>query len=129
LKQDQQSTINLIHYVQYHLYVLLSKIVEKVNWPFTRYIHECREEIHEQLDIKGLIKRMIFLEYAISYVLEDYHLAEMQLKRPVLPSEIKALREKILAKDALEEVVEEESAKAAIPIYQMDSVVEKESPA
>lgn len=128
-----------MHYLQYQVYLIASKFVAKVNWPFTSYIHECREEITEQLDIKSLVKRIIFLEYAISYVLEDYHLAEMQLKRPSLPSEIRALREKILAKEALEdergqeeserEGAKEESGKEFMPIYeQMDSVIEQATP-
>lgn len=52
--------------------------------------------------MKGLIKRLIFLEYAISYLLEDFHIAEMQLKRPTSPLEIKWLRYKIQA-ETLEE--------------------------
>lgn len=50
-----------MHYVQYYAYIALSKIIKNVNWPLTKYIHECREEIQEQLDIKGLVKRLIFL--------------------------------------------------------------------
>ena len=74
-----------------------------MEWSFAKYLDECRDEVREQLDVKGLIKRLIFLEYAISYLLEDFHIAEMQLKRPTSPLEVKWLRHKIQATEALEE--------------------------
>lgn len=38
------------------------------------HIYEARKEILCQLDIKSLIKRMIFLEYTLTYLFEDYQL-------------------------------------------------------
>ena len=53
-----------------------------------------KDEIVKQLDIKMLLKRIIFLEHCLTYTLEDFQLEGLQLKRPVTPIEIKKLREK-----------------------------------
>lgn len=81
-----------------------------MEWSFAKYLDECRDEVREQLDVKGLIKRLIFLEYAISYLLEDFHIAEMQLKRPTSPLEVKWLRHKIQATEAEDEVMKDSKA-------------------
>jgi hypothetical protein len=92
LKEESRGSVNFLHFLQYHLYSLIKKFNSSLKWPFIEYIEECREEILYQLDIKGMIKRIIFLEYAISYMLEDYHLSEMQKEKPILPSDVKKLR-------------------------------------
>jgi ABC-type Zn uptake system ZnuABC Zn-binding protein ZnuA len=56
-----------------------------VNWPTVKYISECQQEILKQLDIKSLIKRIIFIEYCLTYVFEEYELEGLQLKKPTSP--------------------------------------------
>lgn len=56
----------------------MKKIKSSIRHPEFDYITQCREEIVEQLDIKNLIKRMIFLEFAMSFLFEDYQLMEIQ---------------------------------------------------
>ena len=51
-----------------------------------------RKEIVKQLDIQSIIKRLIFLEHTITYLLEDFQIEGLQLQRPVTPEEIKKLR-------------------------------------
>lgn len=38
------------------------------------YIYACRQEILNQLDVKSIIKRLVFLEYSLTYLFEDYQL-------------------------------------------------------
>jgi uncharacterized membrane protein YsdA (DUF1294 family) len=40
--REEKSTINFLHYLQYHIYALLTKATAALNWPFTQYVHECR---------------------------------------------------------------------------------------
>lgn len=61
LKKDSKGSINIFSFMKYNLYLFLKKLNVNVDWPFMEYINECREEIVFQLDIKGLIKRLIFL--------------------------------------------------------------------
>lgn len=99
LKLGTQKSVTLLHYFQLIAYNLLSLVGIKPPWPSVQYREECREEILQQLDIIGLIKRIIFLQYAISYLLEDFHISQMQLKRPVSPAQVRALRQKIQARE------------------------------
>jgi hypothetical protein len=43
-------------------------------WPEMEYLQEARTEVLNQLDIKTLIKRLIFMEYSLTYLFEDYQL-------------------------------------------------------
>lgn len=67
-------------------------------------------------------------------MLEDFHLQEMQLKRPVKPAEIKALRQKIEAVEALTENTSQASSKFSNrpshihPLEQLDIIIEKDEP-
>jgi hypothetical protein len=47
------------------------------------------------LDIKSLIKRIIFLEYTLTYLFEDYQLEGMQINKPTSPNSIKLIRRKM----------------------------------
>lgn len=54
-----------------------------------KYAQECRDEILKQLDIKKLLKRIIFIEHCLTKILDDYHLDVLQLKKPETPDEIR----------------------------------------
>lgn len=94
LKNEAKGSVNILHFLKYCLYQLAMKFGIKVDWPFIEYLEQCRKEILRQLDIRDLIKRLIFLEYSISYILEDYHLAEMQREMTYHPEDVQNLRKK-----------------------------------
>ena len=37
----------------------------------------------KQLDIETMIKRLIFVEHSLTYLLDDFQMEGLQLKRPV----------------------------------------------
>ncbi len=90
-------SFSIVHFLKYVGLSLLNKLRVRFKSPFYEHVNECREEIIEQLDIRNLIKRIIFIEYSLSFILEDYQLAEMNQEKPTLPSEVKKLRKKILS--------------------------------
>jgi hypothetical protein len=59
------------------------------------HVYECRREILRQLDIKSLIKRIIFLEYSMTFIFTDYQLEGLQLHKPTNPIEVKSVRKRI----------------------------------
>jgi hypothetical protein len=83
---------NFITFFQYYTYLFFSKIGKPRQWPVVRYLTECREEIVNQLDVKALIKRIIFLEYCMTNLFEDYQLEGLQLQKPRRPREIANIR-------------------------------------
>lgn len=46
----------------------------------------------KQLDIKRLIKRVIFLEYCVSHCFTDAQLCGLRINRPITSDEIKLSR-------------------------------------
>ena len=48
----------------------------------------------KQIDVEAIIKRLIFLEHSISFLLDDFQLEGLQLRRPVTAEEIRKLRKK-----------------------------------
>lgn len=53
--------MNIFTFIKYYIYHFLMSIGKEPNWPNTNFIAECQEEIVKQLDVKALIKRIIFL--------------------------------------------------------------------
>lgn len=53
--------MNIGTFFKYYLYHFLTSIGKEPDWPNTSFIAECQEEIVKQLDVKALIKRIIFL--------------------------------------------------------------------
>ena len=84
--------MNLFTFCKFHLYNLLKKIGKRPNWPDTAFIIDCREEIVRQLDIKSLVKRIIFAEYCLANLFEDYQLEGLQIQRPKTPADIRSIR-------------------------------------
>jgi hypothetical protein len=67
-----------------------------------KYLCDCRDEILKQLDVKALVKRLIFLEYCMNNLFEDYQLEGLQLQKPREPTEIAKIRLKIESLDTYE---------------------------
>ena len=61
----------------------------------------------KQIDIETMVKRLIFLEHAITFLLDDFQLEGLQLKRPVTAEEIRNLRQRC---NFVEEVNSEDSS-------------------
>jgi hypothetical protein len=59
------------------------------------HVYECRREILRQLDIKSLIKRLVFLEYSMTFIFTDFQLEGLQLHKPSSPQDVKAVRKRI----------------------------------
>jgi len=53
------------------------------------YAKECKQEILKQLDIKLLLKRIIFVEHCLTYIIDDYQLDALQIKKPETPKEVR----------------------------------------
>jgi len=77
--------MNFFNFVKYYVYLLSRKIGRPCQWPKISFIRDCQSEVLKQLDIKSLIKRVIFLEYCITNVFEDYQLEGLQIKKPATP--------------------------------------------
>lgn len=54
-------SMNFITFFQYYFYQFCRKIGRPRQWPTFAFLTECREEIVKQLDVKALVKRLIFL--------------------------------------------------------------------
>lgn len=87
-------SMNFITFFQYNLYAFFKMIGRPRDWPAIAFLAECREEIVNQLDVKALVKRIIFLEYCMTNLFEDYQLEGLQIKKPKVPSDIAKIREK-----------------------------------
>lgn len=71
----------------------LGKMVNRpCNWPEIAYLDRCQTEVLHHMDLKTLIKRMVFLEHSLTYVFEDYHLEGLQERRPETLAEIRRTR-------------------------------------
>ena len=55
----------------------------KKDWEDMEEIKEYKDEVVRQLDVETMIKRLIFLEHAITFLLDDFQLEGLQLRRPV----------------------------------------------
>jgi len=74
--------MNLLNFVRYYIYKFCEKIGCVFDWPEMNYANECKEEILRQLDIKLLLKRIIFIEHCLTYIIDDYQLDALQMKKP-----------------------------------------------
>lgn len=88
-------SVTFFDFLKFNFFTLVKKCSKKVDWPIMEQISEARREILHQLDIKSLIKRIIFLEYSLTYLFEDYQLEGLQLNKPTTPSTIRAIRQKV----------------------------------
>lgn len=88
-------SFNFLNFIRYYTYVFLKKVGFNCEWPpLLKYAKECRAEILQQLDVKALLKRIIFIEHCLNYMIEDYQLDALQIKKPTKPHEIKKIRQK-----------------------------------
>lgn len=87
--------VNFVHFVKYYWYVFKKFMRKDYHDDNIQHMYECRREILRQLDIKSLIKRIIFLEYAMTFIFTDYQLEGLQLKKPTDPLDVKAVRKRI----------------------------------
>jgi hypothetical protein len=85
---------NFFKFIKFGIYTFSRLIGKELEWNDMKQLREYRSEIVKQLDIQSIIKRLIFLEHTITYLLEDFQLEGLQLQRPVTPDEIKKLRER-----------------------------------
>lgn len=53
------------------------------DWQDMEEIKEYKDEVVKQLDVETMVKRLIFLEHAITFLLDDFQLEGLQLRRPV----------------------------------------------
>lgn len=53
------------------------------DWQDMEEIKEYKDEVVKQLDVETMLKRLIFLEHAITFLLDDFQLEGLQLQRPV----------------------------------------------
>lgn len=86
--------ISFWNYVKLTIYNISKSFKREPNWPSTVYINECQEEIIHQLDVKSLVKRLIFMEHCLIFLFDDFQMDGLQYKKPKTPSEIKEIREK-----------------------------------
>lgn len=64
-----------------------------------------------QLDVKSIVKRLIFLEYCISFIFTDFQLDGLQSNKPTDPKRVGLLRRKIENIDDSSSVPSEEDKK------------------
>lgn len=57
-----------MHFIKYQIYSMSKGFAKKLDWPIIAHMYECRKEILNQLDIKSIIKRIVFLEYSLTYL-------------------------------------------------------------
>ena len=82
-----------------------------LEWPKMRFLNECEKEVLKQLDVKALLKRVIFIEYCLTMIFEDYQLSGLQQNIPKTLTEITAIRQKcasVIDSDIITPEVEEE---------------------
>ena len=84
----------MFKFIKYGFYELWRKLGKKDKWEDMDELKEYRDEIMKQIDIETIIKRLIFLEHSITYLLDDFQMEGLQLQRPVTAKEIKRLRER-----------------------------------
>jgi hypothetical protein len=59
--QKGRSIINLMQFIQYYWFALKRWLDKEYKDDHLEHVYECRREILRQLDIKSLIKRLVFL--------------------------------------------------------------------
>ena len=69
-EEISSKSFNLFYYFSVVIRDLLSKCNYEPNWPSTKIYADCCEEISMQLDITYLIKKIMFLDAAISTLLK-----------------------------------------------------------
>lgn len=87
--------VNFFQFIQYYWYAFKKYFCEDYQDHSLEHIYQCRKEILRQLDIKSLIKRIVFLEYSMTFIFTDYQLEGLQLHKPTSPLEVKSVRKKI----------------------------------
>ena len=87
--------VNFFTFIQYYWYAVKKWLNKAHSDPRLEHVHECRREILRQLDIKSLIRRLVFLEYSMTFIFTDYQLEGLQLHKPSSPQEVKAVRKQI----------------------------------
>jgi hypothetical protein len=85
-------SMNFLTFIKFNFYQLLRKIGKTPDWPQTSFLVECQEEIIRQLDVKALVKRVIFMEYCMTNLFEDYQLEGLQIQKPKSPKDICKIR-------------------------------------
>ena len=71
----------------------------------------------KQLDVKALLKRVIFIEYCLTMIFEDYQLSGLQQNIPKTLTEIKGIRQKcasVIDTDIATPEIEESSKHSAL---------------
>jgi hypothetical protein len=86
--------MNFCEFFQYHFYALMRALGKDLEWPKMRFLSECEKEVLKHLDVKALLKRVIFIEYCLTVIFEDYQLSGLQQNIPKTLSEIRAIRQK-----------------------------------
>jgi hypothetical protein len=66
--------MNFFAFFKFYAFRFLKKWKSTPDWSGIAFLDECQQEIVRQLDVKALIKRVIFLEYCITNLFEDYQL-------------------------------------------------------
>ena len=74
------------------LYEFLSNIGCEPDWPSIKRYHDTREESVEQLDIRYLFKRIVFMERALLALFNDKQLQGLHLMRKMTIAEAKEVR-------------------------------------
>ena len=103
--------MNFCEFFQYHFYSAMKTMGKDLEWPKMRFLNECEKEVLKQLDVKALLKRVIFIEYCLTMIFEDYQLSGLQQNIPKTLTEIKAIRQKcasVIDSDIITPEVEEE---------------------
>jgi hypothetical protein len=77
--------MNFISFLRYCAFEFCKLLGFTMEWSSVKYVSECQTEIAKQLDVKLLIKRIIFIEHCLTYLFEDYQLDGLQMKTPKTP--------------------------------------------
>lgn len=77
--------MNLFYFIKYYWSLFMRFLGRPLSTPALIYLHDCQKEILQQLDIRSLVKRVVFLEHCMHFVFEDYQLEGLQMKRPTTP--------------------------------------------
>ncbi len=60
-----------------------------------------------QMDVQKLINRVIFIEYSLTHLFEDYQLVGLQCRRPSTVKEVRDIRMKFETFEEIEESMNE----------------------
>ena len=64
----------------------------KPRWKSTLEYNKCKKEMEKQLDILYLLERVLFLESAITTVLDTHQLKALHLREKLSLNQVKAIR-------------------------------------